>query len=254
MGDYIKDGITYCGKCHSPKETKIYVPLMKQEKIFPCRCKCEQEEIALEDKLRKIDDFKYEIEQHRKIAFGEHELSKNTFANDKYPDTPESKIAREYVEKFSIDSNGKVIYPDKGLLMCGNVGTGKTFYGCCIANALVDKGIRCVVTNFPRIVNTLQGMFEGRQEYLDGLNSFSLLVIDDLAVERNTEYVNELVTNVIDGRYRIGKPLVITTNLTASQIYAPSTIEKERIYSRLIEMCRLVEFGGKDKRKEKQKC
>lgn len=245
MEDYLKDGIVYCGKCNTPKQTKLYVPLLHQDKIYPCRCKCEQEELHLEARLKQIADTKYEIEQYRKIGFSEAELRHSTFEADDNPNSSVSKRARKYVEEFTPRS--------KGLLFCGNVGAGKTFYASCIANALIDEGVKCLVTNFPRIVNTLQGMFDGRQEYLDNLNSFSLLVIDDLAVERNTEYVNEIVTNVIDGRYRIGKPLIITTNLTASQIYAPATIEKERIYSRLIEMCEIVEFGGKDKRKE-QKC
>ena len=241
MNDYLKDGVMYCGKCNTPKQTKIYVPLLHQDKIFPCRCKCEMEELHLEDRLKKISDTKYELEQYRRIGFSESELLKNNFQNDKYPESILSKLARSYVENFSTNS--------RGLLLYGNVGTGKTFYASCIANALIDKGTRCLVTNFPKLISTLQGMFNDRQTYIDSLNSFSLLVIDDLGVERDTEYVNEMVTNVIDSRYRIGKPLIVTTNITKQQLYSTNDIAKERIYSRLIEMCELVEVKGEDKRK-----
>ena len=34
------------------------------------------------------------------------------------------------------------------------------------------------------------------------MNKYSLLVIDDLASERDTEYMNEIIMNIIDSRYR----------------------------------------------------
>ena len=136
----------------------------------------------------------------------------------------------------------------KGLLLFGNVGTGKTFYAACIANALIDRGIPCLVTNFARIANTVQGFFEGRQEYYDSLNRFPLLLIDDLAAERKTEYMQEIVFNVIDSRYRAGLPLIVTTNLTREEMQHPADITYQRIFSRLFEMCTPIEIYGKDRR------
>ena len=40
------------------------------------------------------------------------------------------------------------------------------------------------------------------------------LILDDFGMERGTEYGLEQVFNVIDSRYRSGKPLIVTTNLT----------------------------------------
>ena len=92
-------------------------------------------------------------------------------------------------------------------------------------------------------------MFEGKQEYIDELNRFSLLVIDDLASERDTEYMNEMVIDIIDARYRSGKPLIVTTNLTAQELNNPKDIRKKRVYSRLLEMCVPLEVKGTDRRK-----
>ena len=105
------------------------------------------------------------------------------------------------------------------------------------------------MTNFSRLVNTIQSMREGKQEYLDSLNDYDLLVIDDLSSERDTEFMNEIVMNVIDSRYRSGLPLIITTNITADELKNPSDIRKERIYSRLMQMCFPIEVSGKDRRK-----
>ena len=136
----------------------------------------------------------------------------------------------------------------KGLLLFGSVGTGKTFHAACIANALIDTGVPCLVTNFARIANTVQGLFEGRQEYYDSLNKFPLLVLDDLSAERKTEYMQEIVFNVIDARYRAKLPLIVTTNLTREELMHPADITYQRIFSRLFEMCTPIEIAGTDRR------
>lgn len=139
----------------------------------------------------------------------------------------------------------------KGLLFYGGVGTGKTFAAACIANALIDQGKPCLVTNFARLVGTIGGMYDGRQEYIDGLDRFELLVIDDLASERDTEYMGEIVHNVIDARYRSGKPLIVTTNLTLAELGNPTDVRRQRVYSRVLEMCFPVEVSGGDRRRER---
>jgi DNA replication protein DnaC len=109
------------------------------------------------------------------------------------------------------------------------------------------------MTNFARIANTASGMWEGKQEYYDSLNDYQLLVLDDLAAERKTEYMSEIVFNVIDARYRAGLPLIVTTNLTSEELKHPADISYQRTFSRLLEMCIPLEVEGKDKRLEKLK-
>ena len=43
-----------------------------------------------------------------------------------------------------------------GMLFYGDVGTGKSFYACCIANALLDKGVSVLVTSSPKILEKIQ--------------------------------------------------------------------------------------------------
>ena len=75
------------------------------------------------------------------------------------------------------------------------------------------------------------------------------MVIDDLASERNTEYMDETVFNVIDARERNGKPLIITTNLTSRELKDASNIRKARVYSRLFDLCFPYEVKGTDRRR-----
>jgi DNA replication protein DnaC len=209
-----------------------------------CLCKCAAEQRDREEAERQRQKFEEKIRELRKAGFPDEEMQNWTFAHDDHANERVSAIARNYVEHFP-----EMKQEGKGLVFFGNVGTGKTFVAACIANALIDKGRPCMVTNFARLINTITGMYEGKQQYIDSLNNFHLLVIDDFAVERNTEYVNEIVYNIIDSRYRAGLPLIITTNLTANELKNPADMAKKRIYSRLYDMCLMVEVQGEDRRR-----
>ena len=125
-----------------------------------------------------------------------------------------------------------------GLLLWGDVGTGKSFFAGCIANALLEKGIPVLMTNFSRILNTLTGMYsDDRNQFIDSLNKYSLLIIDDLGIERGTEFSLEQVFNVIDSRYRSKKPMIVTTNLTLDELKHPVDLAHARIYDRILERC-----------------
>ena len=96
-------------------------------------------------------------------------------------------------------------------------------------------------------------MFDGKQEFIDSLNKYTLLIIDDLGAERKTEYMVEHVFNIIDSRYRSGLPMIITTNLTADELKKPQAIEYSRIYDRVLERCHPVKVEGVSRRRESLK-
>ena len=93
------------------------------------------------------------------------------------------------------------------------------------------------MTNFARILNELNGNFSGRNEVVDRLCRYPLLIIDDFGMERSTEYALEQLYCIVDSRYRSRKPLIVTTNLTLDEIRHPQDTTHARIYDRLLEMC-----------------
>ena len=119
-----------------------------------------------------------------------------------------------------------------------------------IANALMEKEVAVRMTNFATILNDLSASFEGRNEYISRLCSYPLLILDDFGMERGTEYGLEQVYSVIDSRYRSGKPLIATTNLTLEELQHPQDTPHARIYDRLTSMCAPVRFTGSNFRKE----
>lgn len=243
-GDYFENGLLHCGKCRTPKQVKI--ELFGQVRTPMCLCQCEKEKRDREEAEFRHREKMQEIQRMRSVGFPDKEMQNWRFENDDGSNEHISEVCKRYVQNFP-----KMREKAKGLLMFGNVGTGKTFFAACVANALIDEGYPCLVTNFARLTNTLSGMYEGKQEYLDSLNRYALLVIDDLASERNTEFMNEVVFNIIDARYRSGLPIVITTNLTAEELKHPADMSKQRVYSRLFEMCFAFEVKGRDRRKQK---
>ncbi len=241
-GDYLgDDNLYYCGKCHTRKQTAVVV--FGAERIVPCICKCRADAIKREDEARQQREFFENVQRYRRAGFPESEMANWNFAADDGTNPQMVSAMQNYVQHFETFRK-----QGKGLLLFGDVGTGKTFLAACVANALIDRGVPALVTNFARISNTLQGMFEGRQEYLDSMNNFPLLVLDDLSTERQTEYMLEIVYNVIDARYRAKLPLIVTTNLTREELMNPADIRYKRIFSRLFEMCTPIEVAGKDRR------
>ena len=187
------------------------------------------------------------IQRNRSIGLPEPLHRPYTFDRDKgYP--PELMVkARRYVDNWEqMYQNGM------GLLLWGDVGTGKSYAAGCIANALLDRGVSVMMTNFSRILNSLASLQWGdRNKHIDDLNQYSLLIIDDLGIERGTEYVLEQVYSVVDGRYRSGKPLIVTSNLTLQQLREPQDMAHARIYDRVLERCVPIRVVGQNIREQK---
>ena len=180
----------------------------------------------------------------KSMCFQDSALYCWTFENDNGRNPLISK-AKIYAEKWS-DMLSKNI----GLLLWGEVGTGKTYFAACIANALVENCVSVKMTNFSTILNDL--FYENdKNQYIDRLNNHNLLIIDDLGIERDTEYALEQVYNIIDARYKSNKPLIVTTNLTITEIKNPVDTAHKRIYDRVLEMCVPVKFDGENFRQQK---
>ena len=100
------------------------------------------------------------------------------------------------------------------------------------------------------IPNGVNNAFSGRNEVVDRLCGYPLLVIDDFGMERGTEYALEQIYNIIDSRYRSRKPLIVTTNLTLTELKNPQNTAHARIYDRLLELCTPIACTGPSMRKD----
>lgn len=83
-----------------------------------------------------------------------------------------------------------------------------------------------------------------------------LLVIDDLGKEKPTEWALSTIFNIVDGRYRKGKPTIYTTQYNGKQLAErlasggnPETAEA--IVSRM-QGCKVVVLDGEDRRTQQR--
>lgn len=239
-----EDGLLYCGKCHKPKEA--YFP--KGKALFgrdrhPSECDCRRAEREKREKKDADEKHNAEVERLKREGFSNPAMRHWTFENDNGK-CPQIEKAHFYVEHWET-----MRYENIGYLLWGNVGTGKSYFAGCVANALMEQEIPVCMTNFATILNNLFYGAENRNEYVLKLCAYPLLILDDFGMERGTEYGLEQVYNVIDSRYISKKPLIATTNLTPEQLRNPEDVPHAHIYGRLLEMCVPVRFTGGDFRK-----
>ncbi|MCD8013392.1 MAG: ATP-binding protein [Lachnospiraceae bacterium] len=244
-GDYTgEDGLLYCGKCHTPKESYfIGGNSFWGRDRHPRECDCQRAAREEQEAAEEARNRRGRVERLKQDGFTDAAMMEWTFANDSGK-CRQMHRARAYVEHWEEMQQENI-----GLLLWGKVGTGKSFFAGCIANALMEREIPVRMTNFALILNDLSSGTKDRNEYIHRLCSYPLLILDDFGMERGTEYGLEQVYNVIDGRYRSGKPLIATTNLTLEELKHPEDTPHERIYDRLLTMCAPVSFIGENFRK-----
>ncbi len=75
-----------------------------------------------------------------------------------------------------------------------------------------------------------------------------LLVLDDLGSTALNDFTTDKLFEIVDERYRSGKPLIVTTNLNPDEAWK-SSIGMRRIFDRLRERCRHVVVDGESRRR-----
>lgn len=247
QGEHLgEDGLIYCSQCGGPRQVRLN--FSDRTQTVRCLCRCQQTKMDDQREQFRRQEELDSFARMRSIAMRDPALRKCTFASSRYLSSA-MKIAEKYVSQWS-----RMQEQGMGLLLWGSPGSGKTYIAASIANALLDQKIPVLMTSFGRMLGAMPGPISGQQTaQLDEWMSYPLLIIDDLGAERNTPYMAELVYHIIDARYRSGMPLVITTNLTMTELENPDSIDKMRIYDRVLECCTPVRVEGIHIRDEKKR-
>ena len=152
-------------------------------------------------------------------------------------------------------------YPavERGLLLMGPVGVGKTHLAVAILHGLMEKGVPCLFCEFGALLKEIQDSYNkvsntSEMSVLAPVYQAEVLVLDELGASKPTDWVRDTMMQIIGKRYNDKKLTIFTTNyMDARRNQAEETLEDRvgvRLRSRLYEMCRTVELDGDDYRKQ----
>lgn len=144
----------------------------------------------------------------------------STFANFRVNDSAMARsleICQGYADQF--EDHYRV---GRNLLLCGNVGTGKTH----LASSIVQQVVRqheavAVITSAAEIIRVFKGSMDRNAGYSERdviaeLADLDLLVIDEVGAQAGTAYELAMLHEVFDRRYQLARrPTVVVSNMDA---------------------------------------
>jgi DNA replication protein DnaC len=170
------------------------------------------------------------------------------------PQTPSQEAAFKFATSLTME------YPavDRGLMLMGSVGVGKTHLAVSILKGLTERGFNCLFYEFSSLLKEIQDSYNPNTHsselgVLAPVLKADVLVLDELGGSKPTDWVRDTMAHVINTRYNDKKLTIFTTNYTDERRTERDEILEDRVgtrlRSRLYEMCKTVVIDGKDYRK-----
>lgn len=126
------------------------------------------------------------------------------------------------------------------LILTGPIGVGKTFAALAAVRADVEAGRRVVYWSTGRLLQDLRPGSVALGDVVRGLLDADVLILDDLGIEKASEWTTEQLSIVVDDRYANLRPIVVTTNDLGSLVGST----RDRGKSRLLDGALVLAVGG----------
>lgn len=240
--EYEKNGEFYCKVCHAKKLAKHMI--LGKEKLLPCICKCEQEE------LRK----RQEEAENREKQIKLNKIIKQSMLGDRYKEVSFETTETGFNPIFDntlmrceryCDISAEALEKGYGMYLYGSSGAGKTHLTACMANKLMSQYREVLFTNFFEISAAIRNSFKGQnnnteQNILNMISSVDFLFLDDLGTERVKKdnedmWLQEKIFEVINKRYNNKKPTIFTSNYSLQELVEDRGLMQKTV-DRIIEL------------------
>jgi DNA replication protein DnaC len=158
---------------------------------------------------------------------------------DRPPVAQMDQLVVQQVRRYC-DALEKNLDTGRGLWFLGSHGTGKTTLAMLVSRIALHAGRSVAIYSLPKLLGRIRRTYDaeaGEQSYMElfeRLATVDLLHLDDLGVERQTEWVIEQLYAVLNERYERERSIIVTSNVE------PDDLEHQlgpRIVSRIVEMC-----------------
>ena len=238
-GDYRdQNGILHCGVCGKPKEMPSPPEMADFMPVLTVQCQCQIDALERDERERKRAQRRVLADESMRILeeMGAMVFPAETFSMDDGGDTAIGKKVMAYANSFD-----RAFAADLGLLLAGPVGSGKTFWAACVANRLISDGRMVIFSDLRRLVNAVNDKSgENRRYILRCVRGCDLLILDDLGAERDSAFMAEQVFQIVNERYIVKKPMLVTSNIEPAAMAKAAAPGEARIYQRILERCKVI--------------
>ncbi|MEX2053049.1 MAG: ATP-binding protein [Candidatus Paceibacterota bacterium] len=164
----------------------------------------------------------------------------------RYADVKAADVPANILEKYQ-----EVRKTRQGLYIHGKVGTGKTHIAYALYRFPVSEGARFWnTTELLKEIREDFGRSVGERREVDEslMEHRNVLFLDDMGAEKISDWVLETFYLIINRYYNEKLPIVFTSNCTIREL---ADKVGNRIASRIVEMCHVIELPGTDRRLKK---
>lgn len=119
------------------------------------------------------------------------------------------------------------------LVLSGLPGSGKSHLLEAIGRLIIQHGKSVRYEQVPELLSHVRRSFrtEGATNPIEQAENATVLLLDDLGLEKDSDWTLDVLTSLIDQRYRTGRRLAIATNLN----YGDFNVRNPRLADRLFD-------------------
>lgn len=133
------------------------------------------------------------------------------------------------------------------IMLCGQVGSGKTHLSIALALNFLQKGVRVIYMPYRDIITSIKQNMLDEEFYKKQIGKFQtaeILLIDDLFKGKINETDINIMFEIVNYRYLNYLPIIVSTEFTTERMLNFD----EAVGSRIYEMCKdyIVEIKGQE--------